>query len=239
MKFIAAVLAAGLVGCAATTYPGGIGLVPAEGTAQSERITEANFTIGEVRTAVVGEPLVRVKDFRQVNTTRPRLKASEVAVVTIGPAQVTVDPRQIYEKRRDVDRNLFAIVGPYALGLDAEGTLNGTALQMNGIDVYAPTAGPVMSAPASLRFVSTDEKGSTVAAEGENYEIIFTGRDAGSIRFQYREYTSDDMARAAFSQDLTYPASASTIRYRNLTIAVDAVGSDSITYRVTERRVPD
>lgn len=65
-----------------------------------------------------------------------------------------------------------------------------------------------------------------------NFEILYSGRDSDSLRFQYREYTSDNMARDAFSQALTYPRDATTIRFRDYVMEVESVDADSITVRV-------
>ena len=89
--------------------------------------------------------------------------------------------------------------------------------------------------PADIKFLPVVKTDETAIAAGENYEIIFTGRDESSLRFQYREYTSEDMARPAYSQDLTYPTTSNTIRFRGLTIEVQRVGNDDMTYRVVSR----
>ncbi|MAK63733.1 MAG: hypothetical protein CMF75_03160, partial [Maricaulis sp.] len=44
-----------------------------------------------------------------------------------------------------------------------------------------------------------------VAADGQNFEIIYSGMGSGSIRLNYREFTNNDMARQAFFQELSYP----------------------------------
>lgn len=67
---------------------------------------------------------------------------------------------------------------------------------------------------------------------GSNFEIIFSGQDASAIRLQYREYTADNMARQAFSQDLTYPREATTIRFRDFSMEVLALTADELTVRV-------
>ncbi len=66
-----------------------------------------------------------------------------------------------------------------------------------------------------------------------NFEILYSGRDGGALRFQYREYTSDNMARDAFSQALTYPSDATTIRFRDYVMEVNSVDADSITVTIT------
>jgi hypothetical protein len=98
---------------------------------------------------------------------------------------------------------------------------------------------PLVISPADIRFTEVFASAQAVIASGENYEIIFTGRDRDTMRFQYREYTSEDLARAAFSQDLSYPARTGTIRFRDLVLEIIELGDDSITYRVVARGAAD
>lgn len=199
-------------------------------------MTEANFTIGEARTAVVGEQLVRVKDFRRVDIVTPMVRPTEAATLSFQAARMAIPTTIPVPVLKGVDGSRYALVGSNALKIDPDGVFEGQVLQRNGPGTYADTGTIATLEPVEVRFAPHDQVRSSTVAEGENYEIVFTGRDASSIRFQYREYTDEDMARTAFSQDLTYPVDAKTIRFRNLTIAIDQVGSDSVTYRVIERR---
>jgi hypothetical protein len=68
------------------------------------------------------------------------------------------------------------------------------------------------------------------AVGGEsNFDLTYSGQDGTSIRFQYREYTADNLARDAFSQDLTYPRDSEVIRFRDYEMRVVELTPDSIT----------
>ena len=67
---------------------------------------------------------------------------------------------------------------------------------------------------------------------GLNFDITFTGIDASVMRFTYREFTSNDMARPAFFQDLTYPLSSRQIRFRDIQIEIASVTAEGVTYAV-------
>lgn len=53
-----------------------------------------------------------------------------------------------------------------------------------------------------------------------------------SLFFVYREYTPDNTARPALSQNLTYEADAKIIRYRDVKIEVLSATSETIDFRV-------
>ena len=56
-----------------------------------------------------------------------------------------------------------------------------------------------------------------------NHELIFTGVGANGITLLYREYTFENMARSAFTQELVYPKDSKEIRFRNYLITVISV----------------
>ncbi|PPK60240.1 hypothetical protein B0F89_12626 [Malaciobacter marinus] len=66
------------------------------------------------------------------------------------------------------------------------------------------------------------------------YQLIYSGRDGNNIKIAYREFLND-MARAAFYQNLTYNLNESTIiRYKNIKIKVLEATNESIKYIVLE-----
>jgi hypothetical protein len=71
-----------------------------------------------------------------------------------------------------------------------------------------------------------------MAATDENFEIVFNGIDGQAMHMQYREYTSDNLARPAFSQELSYPLGTKTIRFRKLLLTVENINANEITYTV-------
>lgn len=63
---------------------------------------------------------------------------------------------------------------------------------------------------------------------------MYSGTDGKSMRLVYREYTPDDMARAAFFQDVTYEQNSKIIQFRKIKISVHEATSQSIKYTVLE-----
>jgi len=67
-----------------------------------------------------------------------------------------------------------------------------------------------------------------------NYELLYSGTNGVSFFITYREYTSDNVARPAFYQDLTFNSSSEYIRYKNLKIKVHTASDEGITFTVVE-----
>lgn len=70
--------------------------------------------------------------------------------------------------------------------------------------------------------------------DGFKYELLYEGVDNGVVRVAYREYT-ENVARPAFSQDLTYTLAANgptQIKFREVSIKVLHADNTSIEYTV-------
>ena len=61
-----------------------------------------------------------------------------------------------------------------------------------------------------------------------NHELIFTGVGANGITLLYREYTFENRARSAFSQELVYPKDSKNIRFRNYLLTILSVNSSEL-----------
>ena len=67
-----------------------------------------------------------------------------------------------------------------------------------------------------------------------NFEILFEGKTGTALNFLYREFTSEDMAKAAFFQNLTCPVDSKTFRFKKIRIGIVDVTDEKITYTVLE-----
>lgn len=74
-----------------------------------------------------------------------------------------------------------------------------------------------------------------IDAGGYKKELIYQGRDGSTLRVSYREYL-DNLARPAFTQDLTYPiiSGKSEIIFQNLKIEVTSIQPSELTDVVRE-----
>jgi hypothetical protein len=88
------------------------------------------------------------------------------------------------------------------------------------------------SAADGIRAMKRASNGMDTSRDHANYELIYSGLSGGTLHIACREHGTDDAARTAFSQDLTYDLAKSPIRFRKLVIAVDKATSDSITFHV-------
>ena len=87
--------------------------------------------------------------------------------------------------------------------------------------------------PAPIFDRLTDTKVDTNAGY-ENFELLYNGTDGKSVFVTYREYTSDNLARPAYFQNLTYDSNAGTIRFKKFRIRVVKATSEALSYVVLE-----
>lgn len=236
LKLSVALLASAalLAGCVSGVSTAGL-----SGTRTTEAVSETNFTLNVERTSVVGDSVVRVKDYLLTRVTAPAVTTTKFATYQLGMGRGVINPGVEYplvgERTIEDQRVRIVDLGQAAAQIFDDGRVHTKGMVRGAYGEWIEPLPNMVISPADLLFSSVTRVDESSIAAGENYEIVFTGRDASSIRFQYREYTSQDMARPAFSQDLSYPVDAPVIRFRGLTISVLNVGPDSITYKVTGR----
>jgi hypothetical protein len=90
--------------------------------------------------------------------------------------------------------------------------------------------------PDSVRFVPVPvpEEKINLKAGYLNYELLYGGTDGKSIIINYREYTSDDIARPAFYQNLVYESKSEYIRFKNIRIRVYEATNEKIVYTMRD-----
>ncbi len=86
--------------------------------------------------------------------------------------------------------------------------------------------------PATARFIGTTVTKTDTTKGWKNFELVYSGVTKDSITLLYREYTPEDMARAAYSQNLVYPKESTAIRYRDIAITVIEASSERFRYVV-------
>ena len=90
---------------------------------------------------------------------------------------------------------------------------------------YAPT-------PPNAKLVTDSTEAVETSNGYTNFELVYGGTSGDSIQILYREYTQSDLARPAFSQQLTYSKTAKRFRFQNIQIDVKQANNESITYTV-------
>lgn len=218
------------------------GLATAADSAQGGIVVERNYTLNQSRSITIGEPLVRAKSYVETITTRPAFTAEKpfsivgkrnVIEIPAATELPVVDTRAIGGERYEV-----ASLGP-RLNMSEVAIQVGKDGRPSNRLLGSLQRGPLFSIGKYYRFVPDDialhriqTKIVSRAPGTDNFELLFNGIDGQGLRLQYREYTADDLARPAFSQDLSYPLSVQTIRFRKLVIHVEAVNDQGMTYRV-------
>lgn len=88
--------------------------------------------------------------------------------------------------------------------------------------------------PPDVKFTLAFEEVVDKSAGFTNFELIYTGKNNQSLTFLYREYTPDDMIRAAYSQNLVYSVDSTTVKFRKIKIRIEKVTDEGIEYTVIE-----
>jgi len=222
-------------GCAHVAKP--IGDVKTE----VKEVRLKNYKIGEKYNAYVGEPIVRVKEYSFLET-QSVLKATNDFNISGGLSGAAVNVNGRREQAFDVigtievngiECKTIKIPGSgFVFGINQDGSFSGVAASFNymhspikGVNVY-------QIKPDNTLFVSSKRQYVLEDNPYTNFEIIYSGISDGAIHLLYREYTTKDLIRPAFSQELTYPAKSKTIRYRKYQIKVEEVTAEKIVYTV-------
>lgn len=91
--------------------------------------------------------------------------------------------------------------------------------------------GTLESTSRTMRPVPFSQGERQLGEDGFRKELVYQGTDESTVRIKYREFTGN-LARPAFSQDLTYTAKIlpATIEFRSVKIRIQEIGVSSIAY---------
>lgn len=244
-----------LAGCAAVppqSYQP-LNQIPQQDTVEHE--FDKNYTIGESRTVAIGQPIIKVRDYKVTTrhmgksvipsenfeiwvtdptASRPLVSGSKGVAIPV-EADVVIEGEPHVSFHSAPQSQFYGIV----FLKSPSGDLNKTRYRfVNNFIANAKPSDMAMGikvVPPHTTFeIKENVSRSTQEAGYVNYEIVFTGSAGDQINFVYREYTSSDMARQPFFQNLTYSKSDPFIRFRDLRIRIDQVSNEGITYTVVE-----
>jgi hypothetical protein len=214
---------------------------PVQTTASSERVFKRNYELGKPQSVFVGEPVVTFKDYvavtRRGKTMRPSVSFRVVKQAGMkSPLSMAADQDYLVTGFVPIDGvdysavvfpgtgNLAVLVGPD--GRPYHRLFVWVVLQMAaGSATFDPPTGITFRPGADE--VMVDKR-----AGFRNFELVYGGTDGKSFILSYREYSPDDLIRPAFTQTLTYERGATSVRFRDVQIAVQEVTSEKITYTV-------
>lgn len=229
-----------LAACSTVPY------VPPTRQSPSERhVVDASYQIGVPVSATVGDAMLRVKDYYtgSLGVTGYILDTPlTYHFHPFGPTRffpagtpfgwlgtITVDGRTLrLITPQDGDARMYPLL------VDADGIFSGLAMGAGGVSApFHPGHGRLIElSPVMPRFHVVHDSHAVTDRPYHNYELIYGGTDGRSIHLLYREFTRDDLARPAFTQNLTYPQHAPLIRFRALAIKVLSADASQIRFVV-------
>lgn len=200
-------------------------------------VSDKSYEIGVAQTAFVGNSMIRVRDYRVERFSGAEVRINESFTVNgFGFNRQFIDGETYrYGGRTSLNDEPmhFFLVGTYGILFDESGQVQHKILNLStGTNVFLVYEYETTSTPGSVERVVSERQ--TATPDGQNFELVYSGRTSDAIRINYREFTDDNMARQAFYQELSYPADAEEIRFRDLVIQVDEVRADAITFTVME-----
>lgn len=184
---------------------------------------------------MVGDPLVRVRRYFVEDAPVKSVQANKDFRVRGGGFDIRFKSGQILAVSgvRTIDGEPYFLVpieatqlglsGLVSLQVDREGRIHRKILDAGAIFRFRAD-------PVDGRLTPLPESTVLNSKPFESYDIIFNGSDARALRFTYREYSPDDPEKVSSTQELAYPVSSETIRFRELQLDVVAVDDGSITF---------
>lgn len=213
-----------LAGCATSTRP----------VASRIEMIDRPAT-NELATANLGESLIT----RGVVFWRQAIRTSGPTQINMGVGNAVVAPQGTYVLRVEDDAARYFAGGPPVTSGLANGAYpdGGICLAREddtviGIFTVPGGCGNKNLAAASFESVTVPDD---AVANIWRKELIYNGRSGDTIRVIYREYTSGDLARPAFTQELQYDLSQQMeIGFREVRLQVESATNTVIRYRVLQ-----
>jgi len=229
---------------------------------QTEDVSyEKNYKIGEKKSAFIGQEIIRVKQYNHIQ--KYVLKHSEFIKGITAPKDIIIDARykfhnyqiKIEANKKYQSNDTISTGGEiyYLINLlDKDNMPWGVLISCDGV-IYTKAIYSyydrllfypqiITFTPSSLndKFIAEKEIKDIKETQDKNvkpgimYELIYSGKNDVSLNATYREYSSDDLARQAFFQNLTYQANAKQIRFKDFVIQIHNVTNEQITYTILE-----
>jgi hypothetical protein len=210
------------------------------------RTQEQNYKINEPKTVFVGETMIKRRDYyaRHVSQNDMIVPSNDCAIIfsrIIGPTRQTSFKRgQEIKIIGEIDlEGSFCRFFPFTefsalVFPSGELVKNKFAFNDPLIGWRVVVGSNVRVEPETTRFSAKSRDEIDATKPFVNFEVLYTGRSGNTINLVYREYTPDDLAKSAFFQNLSYDATATTIRFRKLRIEVSQADNEKITFTVLE-----
>lgn len=206
------------------------------------QVSERSYTIGVEQTSVVGDPVVRLKRYTLRAVVSSTYTVSESCRVRMalrydhtfapGDAVPLLGDSPCDEGTcRLIRLDDSALQGDLGALILPDGRLAARPIDLR---TRAKQIGSIHAEPESCRFVPTSasEQRAEPGPNYRNFEILYGGIDGQTIRFTYREYSPDDLARPAYSQAFGYPLGSERVKFKDVSLRVVEARPDALRYVV-------
>ncbi|BCX79270.1 hypothetical protein [Campylobacter sp. 19-13652] len=239
--FVFLVIAFTIVGCVdAPSYLASkrLGNYAYQSYYDTETVFDKNYEINKEQTAYVGNAIIKVSEYTETRWYKKGYVFNKRFHLNIPElnAKFRIDDDDIFLKAGAIDLDnqrltLYTIpyLDPIALMVDKDDNFI-LKIAAAGNEIYDATIDK-----ADIKFEYKKVPSSTrkpTKTKQSSYEIIYTGKNDNSITMVYREYTGDDMARPAFSQNLLYSPKQKQIRFKDIIINIISADNEKIVYKV-------
>lgn len=206
----------------------------------TEQVFDKNYTIGQKQVAYVGQPILKVKDYKVRRFSSKQMRASDDFVISGGIVTIMGTKNTDYDVAGETTldgKTYTAVKLPGGQGglkalIDADGRVHDKVLNNAGGGSDIVMVYTFKTSPTDLRFDASKEEKKIIDSGYLNYEFIYGGTDGKSLTFTYREFTSGDLARPAFFQNLVYEAGKQQIRYKDTLMNIHEATNEKVVYTV-------
>lgn len=204
-----------------------------------ERKIDKNYKLNEKNSAYIGSSMIKISDFNVVTTKTNKMKLNK-------DYSLKAEILQTFNFSKN---DTFVIKGTWIIdGINYTAVNNKKYPDIfllldnnnNLIEDYLTRFSDnyLMFKPAfktnisGMKFERIIDVSNNYKKGATNFELIYTGKNSNSFMLTYREYTSDDIARASFFQNLTYDISSKQIRFRDILIKINSIDNEKIVFTV-------
>jgi len=204
---------------------------------------EKNYKIGEEKTAFIGQEIIQVKAYTKERATYQDVTARQDLSIDarygINNYQIRINKNDKYPTadKVDVKGQTFYLIrlsgnnSSWGILMDVSGgILKNGIYSYNYQMIYYPNS--IVITPDNFKFSIQEKIIDTRITAGLSFDLIYSGKNDVSINTTYREYTSDNLARPAFFQNLTYQANAKQVRFKEFVIQIHDISNEKITYTI-------
>jgi hypothetical protein len=205
----------------------------------------AGYTPGEVMTRFTGEELFWVRH-RDVNVTESLAYVLTAPVEGLAEEIVLIpgEPMEVVGKGKQEGRETYRIAAsrylqkgiPHEVYVDIYpgGRVANRSVTVKNMK-HNTTRTPLYFSYKTVNGVKFDKmvKKELTPLKGldKKWSLSYSGSDGDTLKLFYKEYL-DDFTRPLFTQELSYPRGAKTIRYKNLKLEIIRTDSEKIVFSV-------